>query len=96
MAVQKSPLKKGEKIEQGVMTSDKGVVIPLEQRESPDPENLYRTKAEFIAHQQAKKEKSLEVAKFSKEYDEKKRREKKAPKEEAPIAEKPKPKKKKS
>lgn len=90
MAEFKSPRKKGEKIEQGVTTQDKGIYIPPEQREPTDPENLQRSKAQFVAHQKAKKEKTLELAKFSKEYDEKKRKGKEtpAPAPEAPVAKK--------
>ncbi|GAF81017.1 unnamed protein product [marine sediment metagenome] len=79
MATTKSPLRKGEKIEQGVTTKDKGTFIPPDQRKPTDPANLHRSKAEFIEVQKANKEKAAEMSKLSKEYDEKKKKARLAP-----------------
>ena len=97
MATQKSPIRKGERIEQGVTTEDKGVFIPVEKREPYDPENLHRSKAQFIEAQRVKKEKALKLEAYSKQLDaEKEQKMKELETEEAPAPEAPiEPKKKK-
>lgn len=56
----------------GVTSQDKGVYVSPEHREPTDPQNLHRSKAQFIAHQEAKKRKAAAMAKLSKDYDERK------------------------
>jgi len=95
MAIEKSPLRRGERAGQGLKTSDRGTVIPLEGRAPSHPEFLHMSKAQVLEVLRKEKEKALEMEKFSREYDERKK-EVAPPPPEAPKAEKPeKPKSKK-
>ena len=86
MVRQRGVFKKDRK-EQGVSTSDKGVFIPKENRAPYAPQNIGLTKAEFVEQEEKRREKALEMAKLSREYDQKRKsqeEEKKIP-EKAPV-----------
>ena len=55
--------------DKGMTTEEKGTFIPIEKRVPYDRQNLFRSKAEFIAHQKALKEKELKKEELYRQYE---------------------------
>jgi hypothetical protein len=55
---------------QGVTTEDKGTYIPPSERAPYDPENLRRSKKQFIEAQRIRKEKELKIKEYASKLDE--------------------------
>jgi hypothetical protein len=79
-----------DKKEQGLKTTDKGKYVPPSERAPYNPDNKFKSKAQFIADEKERKEQELKVKEYAAGIKKEAAEKKETPKSEAPKEEKPK------